>query len=72
MNTLKEIEAAAEALPKEQKEELRRFLTARLLASQGSERSCLVRSNGDVFLEAPQSAPAMTAELVKQLLEDWP
>jgi hypothetical protein len=73
MNRLTEIEAAAEALPPEEQEELLRFLAARLRAplprSQGSR---LVRQGGDALLEAPADAPPMTPENVRRILEDWP
>lgn len=73
MSTLLEIEAAAEALPPEQKEELVRFLTARLRQPAPQPRKArLVREGNDVFLEAPPGAPLMTTENVKQMLQDWP
>jgi hypothetical protein len=73
MSTLAEIEAAAEALPPEQKTELIRFLAARLRpADTPSAKARLVREGDDVFLEAPPGAPPMTPENVKQMLEDWP
>ena len=73
MSTLLEIEAAAEALPLEQKEELVRFLTARLRPpDQQPRKARLVRDGDDVFLEAPPGAPPMTTENVKRMLEDWP
>ena len=73
MSKLLEVEAAAEALPPEQKEELVRFLTARLRASDLQPRTArLVREGDDVFLEAPPGAPPMTTENVKRMLEDWP
>ena len=73
MSTLLEIESAAEALPPEQKEELVRFLTARLRSSETQPRKArLVREGDDVLLEAPPGAPPMTTENVKRMLEDWP
>jgi hypothetical protein len=74
MSTLAEIEAAAEALPAEQKEELIRFLAARLRPSEKSARGArLVEGpGGTLLLEAPAGAPPMTTEKVKQLLEDFP
>ena len=73
MNTLSEIEAAAEALPLEQKEELFRFLATRLRASEAQTRIArLVRQDDDALLEAPPDAPPMTPENVKRMLEDWP
>lgn len=73
MSTLLEIEAASEALPPEQKEELVRFLTARLQPTVPEARNArLVREGNDVFLEAPPGAPPMTTENVKRMLEDWP
>ena len=73
MSTLLEIEAASEALPPEQKEELVRFLTARLRPPEAQTRKArLVREDDDVFLEAPPGAPPMTTENVRRMLEDWP
>jgi uncharacterized membrane protein len=73
MSTLLEIEAATEALPPEQQEELFHFLTARLRpALPPSRKARLVRAGDDVLLEAPPGAPPMTAENVRRMLEDWP
>jgi hypothetical protein len=73
MSTLAEIEAAAETLPLEQKEELLRFLIARLRPSDSQPRKArLVREGDDVFLETPPGAPPMTTENVKRMLEDSP
>ncbi len=73
MSTLLEIESAADALPPEQKEELFRFLAARLRPPETQVRKArLVREGDDVFLEAPPGAPPMTTESVKRMLEDWP
>ena len=73
MSTLLEIEAAAEALPPEQKAELLRFLAAHLRAPMPQpQRARLVRQAGDALLEAPPGAPPMTPETVKRMLEDWP
>ena len=73
MSTLLEIEAAAEALPAEQKKELVRFLTARLQPTEVTRRAKLVAGpNGTLLLEAPPGAPPMTTENVKRMLEDFP
>jgi hypothetical protein len=73
MSTLLEIEAAAEALPAEQKKELVRFLTARLQSLAVPRRARLVAGpNGTLLLEAPPGAPPMTTENVKRMLEDFP
>ena len=73
MSTLLEIEAAAEALPAEQKEELVRFLTARLQPTEGSRRARLVAGpDGTLLLEAHPDAPPMTTENIKRMLEDFP
>ena len=74
MSTLLEIEAASEALPSEQKEELVRFLTARLRPVEKSARGArLVEGpNGTLLLEAPPGAPPMTTETVKRMIEDFP
>lgn len=73
MSKLLEIEAAAEALPPEQKEELFQFLAARRYSSDPEPRKArLVRDGNDVLLEAPPGAPPMTSEIVSRMLEDWP
>ncbi|MGI8838998.1 MAG: hypothetical protein ACR2H4_20525 [Pyrinomonadaceae bacterium] len=73
MNTLAEIEAAAEALPPEQKEELFRFLAQRLRRPDRQRRKArLLRQEDDALLEAPPDAPPMTPDNVKRMLEDWP
>lgn len=73
MSTLAEIQAAAEALPPKQKEELFRFLAAQLRSEATAPRKArLVRNGNDVLLEAPADAPPMTPENVKRMLEDWP
>jgi hypothetical protein len=73
MSTLLEIEAAAEALPAEQQQELVRFLTARLQSLAVPRRARLVAGpKGTLLLEAPPGAPPMTTENVKRLLEDFP
>jgi hypothetical protein len=74
MSTLLEIEGASEALPPEQKEELVRFLTARLHPmDKFTRRARLVEGpNGTLLLEAPPGAPPMTTKTVKQMLEDFP
>ena len=70
MSKLLEIEAAAEALPPEQKEELVRFLTARLRPMEPEPRKArLVREGDDVLLEAPPGAPPMTPENVRRMLD---
>ena len=71
MSTLLEIESAAEALPPEQKEELFRFLTARLRpAAEVRRRARLVKGpDGTLLLEAPPDAPPMTTENVKRMLD---
>jgi hypothetical protein len=72
MSTLREIEAAAEALPPEEKEELVRFLEARLRESAERGKARVVRQGNDVLLEASPDAPPMTPENVRRILEDWP
>ena len=71
MDTLAEIEAAAQALPVEQKEELIRFVS-NSLRQAGESGARLVREGDDVLLEAPPGAPPMIPENVKRMLEDWP
>jgi RNase P/RNase MRP subunit POP5 len=73
VNTLSEIETAAESLSLEQKRLLLRFLLERLgEATTLAGKTRLVRRDNDVLLEAPPGAPAMTPENVKRALEDWP
>ena len=74
MSKLLDVEAAADALPPEQKEELVRFLTARLRPREKFARGArLVEGpNGTLLLEAAPGAPPMTTEIVKQMLEDFP
>ena len=73
MDTLAEIEAAAEALPPEQKEQLLRFLAQRLRRPDKQRRKArLLRQGDDALLEAPPGAPPMTPDNVKRMLEDWP
>jgi len=73
MSTLIEIEAAAEALPKEQKEELFRFLADQLRrADAPARKGHLIRCGNDALLEAPPDAPPMTPENVKRMLADCP
>jgi hypothetical protein len=74
MSTLLEIEAAAEALPEEEKVELLRFLAGRLRPMQNSGRGAKLVEGpaGTLLLEAPPGAPPMTTETVKQMLEEFP
>ncbi len=74
MNTLSEIEAAAESLPPEQKEKLFRFLAEHLRkAEKPTRKAKLVQGPNDtLLLEAPQGAPPMTTETVKRLLGNIP
>ena len=73
MSTLAEIESAAEALPREQKEQLIRFLTAHLHAVEPAQKARLVKGpDGTLLLEAPPDAPPMTTDTVKRMLEDFP
>jgi uncharacterized membrane protein len=73
VSALAKIQAATEALPLEQQEELYRILGARLQqASPRLRKARLVRHGGDTLLAAPSDAPPMTAENVKRMLEDWP
>ncbi len=74
MSTLLEIEAAIEALPHEQKEELARHLFAQLrsVPTSGHGAKLVAGPNGTLLLEAPAGAPPMTTETVRQMLEDFP
>jgi len=72
--SLAEIEAAAEALPPEQKEELFHFLASRLrrLKKPRSGARLVKGPRGTLLLEAASDAPPMTTETVTRLLEDFP
>jgi hypothetical protein len=73
VSALAKIQAATQALPREQQEELYRFLGSRLHAAAMQVRKArVVRQGGDTLLEAPSDAPLMSADSVKQMLEDWP
>ncbi len=74
MSTLLEIEAAAEALPPEQKAELFRFLAAHLRPVEKPAPGARLVDGpcGTLLLEAPPGAPPMNTETVKQLIEDFP
>ena len=71
MSTLAEIEAAVDALPQaDQVALLRRIeLKVRGAMSTGGK---LVMENGHAVLVVPPGSPAMTPELVKALLVDFP
>jgi hypothetical protein len=73
MSPLAKIQAATETLPRDQQEELYRFLGARLHpASPQPRKAQVVRQGDDTLLVAPADAPPMTAENVKRMLEEWP
>lgn len=73
MSTLAEIQAATEALPIKQQEELYRLLGERLRsATPQSRKAHLVRRGNDSLLVAAPDAPPMTVENVRRILEDWP
>jgi hypothetical protein len=73
VSTLSEIEAAAEALRPEEKEQLLRFLAARVHGTDTPSRKArVVRQDGDTLLEAAPGAPLMTPEVIRRMLEDWP
>lgn len=73
MRSLLEIEAAADTLTVEEKQELLRFLAASLRDSGVSpEGARLVAQEGDLLLEAPPGAPPMTPETVREILGEWP
>jgi hypothetical protein len=72
--SLAEIEAAAEALPREQKEKLFHFLATRLRGVDKPARGARLVKGPDntLLLEAASGAPPMTTETVKRMLEDFP
>jgi hypothetical protein len=71
MSTLAEIEEAVDALPKAEQVALLRHIESKVLgvAATGGR---LVMENGRAVLVAPPDAPAMTPELVKAQLADFP
>jgi hypothetical protein len=71
MSTLAEIETAVDSLPLAQQEALLHRLEMKVRA-RAAERGKLVIENGHAVLVAPPGAPAMTPELVKSLLADFP
>lgn len=70
MKTFAEIETAAKNLPPAERAKLVRSLSTE--ARTGRERAISLQLEGDRLLVAPASAPAMTPERVKQLLEESP
>jgi hypothetical protein len=73
MRSLSEIEAAAEALPVEQKKRLFDYLALSLRSEHADSAgvSVLYR-NGDALLVANPGSPPMTPDNIKRLLEEWP
>ena len=71
MSTLAEIEQAADTLPAEEQETLLRHLEGKLRA-RTTAVARLVVENGQPVLVAPPGAPAMTPEVVKAALADFP
>jgi len=71
MSTITEIEAAVESLPAEKQWILLQRLETKM-REQRPERAQLVMENGRAVLVAPPGAPAMTPELVKAILADFP
>jgi len=71
MSTLSEIEKAADALPAEEQETLRRHLETKLRA-RAAATARLVIEDGQPVLVAPPDAPAMTPAVVKAALADFP
>ena len=73
MTTLTEIEAAAKSLPPQEQEMLLRHLAEHVCSlDSGSRVARALRRDGDLLLEAPADAPAMTPDRVRCLLEKWP
>ena len=73
MSTLGEIQAAAVALSPQEQEELVRFLQTRLRgARQTASKARVVDLGEDTLLEASPSAPPMTPENVRKILDNWP
>ncbi|WP_042724959.1 hypothetical protein [Chthoniobacter flavus] len=69
--SLAEIESAVESLPAQEQELLLRHLTKKLYGGQ-SATATLVMENGRPVLVAPPGAPAMTSDMVKAALADFP
>jgi hypothetical protein len=71
MSTLGEIQAAAVALSPEEQEELVNFLTSRLRGARHEAFKARVVNQGeDTLLEASPSAPPMTPENVRSILDN--
>jgi hypothetical protein len=71
MRTFAEIETAAKNLPPAEREKLVLSLSTKATTAR-RERAKSLHLEGDRLLVAPASAPAMTPERVKQLLEESP
>ncbi len=69
--SLAEIESAVESLPAQEQELLLRHLTVKLYGGP-SASATLVVENGRSVLVAPPGAPAMTSDMVKAALADFP
>jgi len=72
VESLAEIESAAKKLPLSQQQKLVRSLTSNLRSSDRETHAEGRPLGSDYLLAAPDDAPAMTPERVKQLLEDSP
>ena len=71
MSTLAEIEDAVDALPQSEQVALLRHIELKVRGATATGGR-LVMENGRAVLVAPPDAPAMTPELVKALLADFP
>ncbi|MGL5018776.1 MAG: hypothetical protein ACRDBP_11625 [Luteolibacter sp.] len=70
MKSFTEIEAAAKNLPPAEREKLVRSLSPKARRQRSKARLTLISS--DCLLQAPQGAPLMTPERVRQLLDESP
>ena len=71
MSTLAEIEEAVDSLPQADQVALLRRIESKVRGATATGGR-LVMENGRAVLAAPPGAPAMTPELVKSLLADFP
>ena len=71
MSTLAEIEEAVDALPQAEQVALLRHVESKVRGATATGGKLVVK-NSHAVLVAPPGAPAMTPEVVKALLADFP
>ncbi|MGL4401218.1 MAG: hypothetical protein ACRCXD_15210 [Luteolibacter sp.] len=70
MKSFTEIETAAKNLPPAEREKLVRSLSPKARSARSHARP--IQIGPDCLLQAPQGAPLMTPERVRQLLDESP